>query len=430
MRYQHRLCWLALPVVLLAACKKERTNGPLRITIVSPGGGSTLVVPDTLTATLQVSDDARVEHVSIQLVDANGVPITPGATATPAGTTVILRIPVRSERIRSGDYALVATASGGGTDAHDFRTVHVVAVPPRLRAVFAFTSVGSTTGLSRIDSAGSVSALTSWNMDATGAAASSYDQMLYVCGGVTGDLLALDANDRSVQWSKPNLSLPGAPYFSALGFGGDIRPYVATSDGFLRGYNASTGLGEFTAALPSGFRGDRVLVVGERVFCSMHHIATQEQRLRTYQRSSGAPIGDQLLTQVPVGLFKRSTDALLLFGNTAGHSVVEERNVELGGAWQPRAWSQPIAAVEQVDGDTWILALADGTIERFTYANTSSQPIAQIADVQALAYDPLNGLLYIGAGTQVLAIDPLTGQIGATYTIGGEVRYVVPLFNR
>ncbi|HEX2617339.1 MAG TPA: hypothetical protein VHL57_07330, partial [Flavobacteriales bacterium] len=129
-------------------------------------------------------------------------------------------------------------------------------------------------------------------------------------------------------------------------------------------------------------------------------------------------------------VFARTDDQLLLFGNTNGHGVVEERQVDLGGSWQPRTWTQEIITAQRVDSNTWLVALADGGVERFTYSNASSLNIAQVPGIRDMALDPLSGLMYLAAGSQVIAVNSQTGQTAATYPIGGEVRYVLPFFNR
>ena len=47
-----------------------------------------------------------------------------------------------------------------------------------------------------------------------------------------------------------------------------------------------------------------------------------------------------------------------------------------------------------------------------------------------LAYEPVSGLVYAGTGSDVLAINPQTGQVVMSIAIGAPVAYVLPLLNR
>ena len=109
---------------------------------------------------------------------------------------------------------------------------------------------------------------------------------------------------------------------------------------------------------------------------------------------------------------------------------MEDHDVENGGGWEPYQWTSTITAVERVDANTLLVALADGSLERFTYSNAGSVTIANIADMRNLSLDPVSGLVYVAASTSVLAINPQNGQIASSYSIGSPVHFVLPLLNR
>ena len=83
-----------------------------------------------------------------------------------------------------------------------------------------------------------------------------------------------------------------------------------------------------------------------------------------------------------------------------------------------------------MDANTLLVALADGSLERFTYSNAGSVTIANIAEMRDLSVDPVSGLVYVAAGTSVVAVNPQNGQIASSYTVGSPVHYVLPLLNR
>jgi hypothetical protein len=433
MRYQQCLSLLALLGVLWTACKKDKDAEPPSITIIAPGDASTLTVPDTLLVTVTTSDDQGVEQVAVSLLDADNVPVTVAVSATPSSdpATITLALPVTSEQLESGTYKVLATATDGELSAKDIHSIQVTAAPLRLRAIFGVaTPAAGTVALYRIDSLGQTALASTFAMDLGGAAISSSTQRLFIVGSTTGPLLALSVNDLGTRWQRPNLSPVGAPWFTSADLCADGQLYVGDDNGTLHAYQAFDGTGTLNAVLPTGFRTEQAITVDDLLLCTVRQFVTQEQRLALFQRSSGAQQGTQTLNVVPVGLFERDADHVLVFGNHDGEGHVQDRNIVNGGSWEAYAWPSTVTAVEQVGTGTWIVALANGDLQRFTYDNTGSLSIGNTAVLHDLAYDPVSGAVLAGTDGQVLAIDPANGTVVASYPMNGPVRKVLPLLNR
>lgn len=434
MRYQHPALLAGCVVLLLSACRKDKEGTPPAVSISAPAAGSTVNIPDTIAVTVTASDDERVERITVTIVDADGVPVTTGAGSSPLSNpaTAVIALPVISERIESGTYTLVATATDGETTSRDSRPITLIAAPFRLRAVFAVTTPGpQTVALYRIDSLAQVGLAATYPMDLGGAAVSSEAQLLYLAGRVTGPLQALSPNDLGVRWQKPNLGTLGAPYFTAITLGPDERLYAGVGDGHLHGYVAGSGTGAIAADLESGFRTERTVVVGDQIVSAEQHQATQQRHLAIYLQASGSPQGTQVLDLAPIGLFARDADHLLLFGNRDGHGVVEDRYLPLGGGWEPYAWPAEITAVTRLgDTDAFIVAFADGGLARFTYTDAGSIALASGPVVHDLAFNAADTSILAASDGEVRALAPTTGMVLATFPMGGDVRHVLPLYNR
>jgi len=433
MRYQHCLLLLAFLGVGLTACKKDKENAPPVITIVSPGDASTLTVPDTLLVTVNVSDDERVEQVTVSLLDANYVPVTPAVSVTPMSNpaTITLALPVTSEQLESGTYKLLATATDGELSAKDIHTIQVSGVPLRLRMVYAVSATSTNAfALYRIDSIGQVTLASSYDMDLGGADISSHAQRIFLAGSTTGPFLALDVDYLSTIWQRPNMSPSGLPWFTSVDLCSDEQVYVGDGNGVLHGYQAVNGTGVLNAALPVDFRSEETLVVNDLLLCAVRHFVTGEQRLAQFQRASGAPQGSQPLGLTPVRMFERDAEHALIFGNQGGQGRVQDRNILGGGSWEAYVWQSEVTAVAQVGSSTWLVALADGDLQRFTYDNDGSLSIGSTPVLNDMSYDPASGAVFGGANGQVLAIDPSSGAVISNFTVNGTVLKVLPLRNR
>lgn len=433
MRYQQVLFLPVLFGVLFGACKKDPANEAPRITIISPAESASVTVPDTLVVKVEVRDDQGLSQVSVTLLDQNDIPAVNAVTASATGTsaTITLALPITSEQLTSGLYKLFATVSDGSLSGKDEQNLHVTAMPLRLRSVFTLTVPSSgTVALYRTDSTGQTTLSTTWPTDLGGAAISSHAQRLFVAGGASGDLRAYDPDGMDIVWQRPNLSSIGAPWFTSVDLCADGRLYVGHDDGTLRSFNPSNGTGSFTATMPEQFRAIQALTTGDLVVCLQRHFVTQEHRVGIYYQLSGNLQETQPLDLTPVRAFIRGTDQVLIFGNRDGLGRVLDRTISGGGTWEAYTWTAPITAVEQVALNTWIVALANGDLQRFTYGGSGSLSIATTPVLTTLAFDAVNGWVYAGTEGQVMAIDPGSGTMAGGWAVNGEVRYVLPWLNR
>lgn len=432
MRYQQALALVLFAGVFGTGCKKEPANEPPRITLLSPSEFASVALPDTVVVQVEASDDHGLTQVSVTLLDANGIPVVGGASASASGTSATrsLALPITAEQITSGQYQLLAVASDGELTGRDSRLLHVSAIPLRVRSIFTVADQGAgTVALYRTDSLGQTAVAATWPMDFGGAAISSIAQRLCVAGASTGDLQTLYAENLAPAWQLPNQSAIAAPWFTSVDLCADGRLYVGQDNGTLRAFNPANGVGGTTITLPELFRAQQAISVADRVVTTERHFVTQEQRVGIYYRISGVAVASQPLDLSPVGLFMRDEDHVLLFGNRSGQGLVLDRNLGGGGTWEAYAWPTAIRAVERLSEMDWLVALANGELRRYEYGG-GSIALGTAPLLHCLVYEPVNGVVYGGADGQVLAIDPGTGANTASWSVSGPVRRVLPLHNR
>lgn len=433
MRYEQLAALLLASAFIGVSCKKDKEQDAPVVTIIAPQDGFSIAVPDTLVVSADVSGSSGVDRVSITLSDANGVPVTGGVTIVPASNPARIGIglPLLSDHIPSGNCTLLVQAFSGDRSTKEYRHVSVTGTPQRLRAILVLSAPDpGTVQVHRIDSVGTLSLLNTFVSDLGGAVVDSYDQTWSMMGPLTGPLSALAPDGVHVRWQLPNQSTGGIPWFTSLDALADHRFYVGGSDGSLRGYNALSGASEFVAFLTTGFRSKRASLVTDRVLVAEKNLDGTQFKLRICQAFSGALLDEQFLDKDIIAMFGRDASHALLFGDRNGQGVVEDRDLGGGGGWEPRTWASPITAVAQVEEGVHLVALANGDLERFTYGNAGATTIASGAPVRSIGYDPVSGLAYAGRGTEVIAIDPGSGTITGTWSIGADVKYVLVLLNK
>lgn len=433
MGYQRSLAVLGLAAALFAGCRKEDAGVKPVITLLRPADGFALTVPDTLEVELDVYGEDRVDRVLISVLNADGVPVLPVLAVTPASNPARLTLPlaITNETVPSGTYRVLAEARSGDASARDEATVLVTAAPLRLRHIMVLTRPAPDQfGVLRIDSLGNLVNVNTVLADLNGSGVSSAGQAFLTIGPFTGPLTAYTSTGAGVRWVRPNQSNAGIPWFTSLDLCSDGFAHVGSTDGSLRAYNVSSGAVSSIATLQSGYRSACCAVVGQRLVIAQNAVAGPQHLLRVCQSPGGAYVTDHALDLDVVRMDARTNDLVLVYGNRNGEGVVQERSVASGGGWEPRTWPSPITAVERADTGSWIVALANGSLERFTYANAASLTIGSGSPVQDLAMDPVSGLMYAVRGQELVAFDPQSGVAGTTWALGAEGAYVLPVLNR
>ena len=420
-------CWMAVS----SACRKDEVASPPEVEIIGPASGSTLAMPDTLRVTVRVDDDGLVERVAATVVDEHGVPVAPGTFVVPPAlpATVTLDVPLTSDLVDGGPCRIWVSASDGTSTTNAYRPVQIIPVPRRLRSVFAFAADGTTATIHRIDSTGVLAAAGTFPMHLSGAATVHRAGTLLISGGSTGDLIALDANTGSVRWSRPNMSQVGEDYFQALQDDGHERALVATSDGFLRGFHALTGIGTLTGPM-EGRRVDLIATNGDQVACAVRTIPGNQPWVRIHHAWSGVVLREHPSDLEPVALHLASATEYVVLGNRAGQGIMQMRDVDTGAGWEPRTWSSTLTAAVPLGGTTWLVALADGGLERLDLVDGTSLPLGTGPVITDLAFDPVSGTVFAVSGEQVLQVHPGNGTVVGTWHTGAPLRHVRVLLNR
>ncbi|MCB0817961.1 MAG: hypothetical protein KDB77_10650, partial [Flavobacteriales bacterium] len=221
-----------LMVLLLVGCRKEEPNDPPQVLILQPSDNFSIQVPDTLSVQASLTDAQGLTGVTIQLLDANGVPVVPSVSLAISGTSFDLQraFPVIDEGLASGPYSLAVRATDGNEQGSDFRSINVSAAPLRLRAVFAVHAVqGGSVPVTRIDSVFQAAAFGTYPGDLAQATLASDPRLLYLAGAQNAPLRAIDLLNGNERWSVSNQNMLGSPFFTALHQGSDGRIYHATN---------------------------------------------------------------------------------------------------------------------------------------------------------------------------------------------------------
>lgn len=428
MRHQHRLLVAAFGALVLAGCRKDADSEPPSVRITAPVEGSSVAVPGSFAVRVEVSDDRRVERLTVSLSDADGVPVVPAVTADvgQASATVELTLPVASEAVLTGDYTLAARASDGRNDGRAFVTVHVLGTPLRVRSTFVVPVPGSPApAITRIDSLGQQSVFA---VLADAASAAADRDALFTAGEQNEPLRRWDLRTGQSAVLAP-ASITGAwPHaFSGLVRDpADGRFYVGTGSGQVRGFDAG-GIQRFGTTLPNGYFSRCTAVIGDRVVCAAIDPVTSQSRLLVFAGASGTQVAGFPLAFEPVAISKvRGLPYAWLFGNTGSGGVAAQVDPQNGAVLLSWTSALPIAAATALPDGAHAVAFSQG-VARFSNGFTLLQPALAAT---ALAYEPASAKVLVGTGSSLVPMDPQSGALAPPVAVSGTVGTIALQLNR
>jgi len=428
---QHRPWIVILLLLCCAGCRKDNDDSAPIVRILSPAAGSSYSIPDTIRVSVSVSDDRTLESLVIEVVDVNGISISVPVVANlyERNSTVDRDLVIDRERTLSGTYTIVARASDGTNDGRAFLDIQVNETPLRLRSIFlapAFST--ASTAIQQVDSTGSVSDWTTVQ-DLNGIAVDSYSQHLMVAGSQLHPFQALPTAAGSYPWQRPPPANNVPEQFTGLTVDAtDGRTYFATRDGFIRGFTGE-GAERFTAQTIMGYRCEAIVIMNDKVATWQQAVVGQDKKVVTY--SAAGMIMDILQVEHErVALFARTAGSVLHFANESGSGLIEDLNITAGGTPEVRSFAgEAIRAVVRIDANSFVIALPDRLV-RFSYASNTVAELAASIVIDALAYDPATGIVFAAQGSNLLSIDPNSGNTTNSVTAGIQIGHILPLRNR
>lgn len=431
MRHQHGPSLLVAVAMLASSCRKDvDTMGPT-VRILSPSEGVNVQVPMNLTVRAEVSDDRSVKALTIDLLSEAGTVVASSAPlpVDAPGGTFERQLRITDERLASGTYTIAARASDGTNDGRDFVAINVSEASLRMRGIFlapAF-SPGQVT-ISKVDSLG---ILAPWSTvpDFHGIAIDSYWQHLIVAGSQWAPLQAIPTSPLARPWQLQPPANDGPGQFTVVSVDPtDRRVYVATRDGWLRGFTGE-GVQQFTASCLPEHRCEAIVAMENTIATFQRGIVGGAGRMASYTQAG--TLLDQLpLEHTPVAFFHRGGTDLVMFGNAGGDGIIEDINIQAGGTPDRRQFpGETIRAVARMDADNYAVALT-GRLVRFNYGTTTVTTIAPGLTGDAIAHEAARGSLLLSVGPELLTIDPGSGTTLSTWVNGFPIAHILPLLNR
>gem|GEM_PF-6148408 len=415
----------------LVSCKKEKSDPP-QITFFSPPVSAAYANGDTIHVTASVHDDEGISKLTCSLVNSSFTPVLPVKSFT-AGLTdyqVDFLYVINNVEIPTGNYNLLIFAADGETDVREYRSVYISELPRNLVSVFISCNQGGGTNVYKADTGGSPVQFVSLAGDFTGAAVNTRHEQLYIAGGYSGDLNAINTTTAGISWKEPNCASGGTPCFWGLSSDKN-KIYVSCHDEKIIGYNEAK-VQQFFAATDQGSFPTLTLPLETKLLAIEKFIFGGALNLIIYNNPGGIPLKVSPVSIDVKAMIRKNSNEVYIIGNENGYTkifICDLQNGVLTMRYQePGMLTADAAAVDEYH---LVLATDAGLIE-YDYNSNSNVPLVSGMDVQCISYEDAGNEIYAARGNEVFIYGYQLHNLIQTghFQLSDSVRSVDFLYNR
>jgi hypothetical protein len=385
------------------ACKKEESDGvPPQIEIANPYDGQAYLAGDTIHADFSVSDNQAISSISFGLVNSSLITAVPAVAVGPTGNngTYHVDYPISDLHLAGGIYYVKVTASDGYNTISRYQKINLSALPRKRLGYFYVTRPTiNLVNIQRLDTNLVTSLHYALSGDLVATGLSSYTQTIITAGMYTGNVNAVSLTNPGLNWSIPvvNNSLP---YFEGLYASGSTT-YVSFYSGQVKGYDAS-GSQRFLATLTNNYFPQHIFRHASYIAAEAKDLSGPGKKIVLFYLSSGAGYQECIMNQDVTAFFTYDADNIFVMGNNGSQGVVQLYQLSTNGFWSPITLpAARLLSAVQVDSNTYLLGMDNGTVYKYTYSNSSLVPFVTGVNAAHMSFDDVNQELLVSEGNVI-----------------------------
>jgi hypothetical protein len=424
-----RITALMLMGLSITACKKDLDTQLPSVSIIAPGSNATLQIPVSFVVKANVSDETRLEWISVQVVTPGGqskasssIPVTGNSTT---GQTVIT---VDDPYIETGTYYVRVTAFDGTNEKSSSVPITLLQTPLSTEEVYVLTKNGSQTKFSSLTGTSFTDFFTI-PCDRKMSAINPRNKHLAIVPN-SGDARVFELLFGNQHYDLSEFNSFVVPYFQFLNYDRNSGLlWVGMANGKTFGiqsngqtvYNLQAATNRVARAISA--EDNFVFQYEYNPIASTHHFSY-------YYKTSGLLKYSQPLGYAVSQVFETGNNEVLLFAESGGNTHVlhfdriqeiVDADIDLG--------SMDLQKVISVDDDLFILAHSNG-IHLYQYSTNTLGQIINGIQVYDMDFDPVNNKIYIPQGNTLKCYQYPTGNFIQDFAASDSIYAVHLLFNR
>jgi len=400
----NKLAFLLSLTLFFAACKKEESSPPV-IIISAPQESTIYSVYDIVNISADISGSSPISNIKVGIVNESFVPaMSTAQIAVTSSSAYTYSYYIYDLHLASGIYYVwIAATDSKNKQRNAYKKIYINEVPLKKKSVCFITKTSSSSiGYSTIDSAFTIQQQLSFSGDYSGSRISSWHQQLYIAGKYTGNYNAIDLNNNTVKWSIPIVT-GSVPCFTGVS-SNEKNNYLSFYNGTLKAFDNNGSL-QLLLNNTSGFHPVKTLEHSPYIIQEQTNLNGTVKKLLVHNSEFGSDVQETPITEDVVGLFKKNTDNIYLFGNAGNQGKMEIYTISGNSLWNRPLPSGKILSVAQVDSDTYLVGYDNGTIYKYTYGNNSFITYLSGINAVQLQYDQVNSEVLVAEVKKISSYD-------------------------
>jgi hypothetical protein len=343
--------------VLFSGCRKESDTRSPSVTVFQPLKGSIYSVYDTILISALISDESKLESVKISLLDAEQKPVLSSLIFTPTTSQYNLNsgLPIDDIHLVGGVYTLQVKAFDGTNFTNTYLDIQINEIPKELKSVIVVSRGGIYgTEISAFNEDGEWKKVLSLNGDYNVSDISSYSQIIYTAGALSGNLNATSLPAGPVVWQIPLVASPPYRYFEDVLCSWPLL-YVAYYNGSIYGYDKN-GMVLFSTNIQAGYFPGKLGIVNNLLLASMQSKTGNASLLTAYYMASGSIMQSVNIPVDVVAFEYEDNNRVLVFGNDANSGKIMEYTVSQNYLRLLYDFPERIFAIARKDDNNFFVA--------------------------------------------------------------------------
>ncbi len=391
---------ISILLLFITSCKKKDNPEPV-ITITSPISGEVFMPGDTIHIEADISDNNVLSSVTLKLLNAGYSPEDHQESFSINASSYHLSYDyvIENKYLTSGTYYLTLSVNDGDNNKNEYRPIVIHEIPRSRKTIYVFIqSDSNNVKVNTVDSSNQLNHQFDVAGDYSGSEINSRYNVLSMSGKYSGAInqFSLLNNANTFTFPAYNNTLPSYQYLTSA----HEYTFVSFYDGRIRAYDF-TGHIQFNSQQPVSYQPGTICINDKYVFAEGFYQSAGENRLVVIFYPTGVARQEINAGFDIVSIISRSDNDIILFGNKNGDGKIYLYNVTSNGMNDFHSiFGKTIFSAIAIDSDRYAIATSGG-LYSYEVSSNNLIPVDVSDAIYSLAYDDINGILFVNAGRAV-----------------------------
>ena len=416
---------------MVLSCRKVNDAVSPVISVDEPVEGSVYKYNDTIWISGKVFDESGLKSVKVSLLDKDTKPVLGSQVFNPATSEYkfFTGIPINDIHLAGGIYSIQIKAFDGINFSNAYINIVINEFPRELKSIVLISKSGNYgTDISTISSAGDLNKVLTLAGDLKSSCISSYDQIVFTAGALSGDLNAVLLPQGSVLWQVPLVSSPPYRYFEDLFFASPCL-YAAYYNGFIYGYNKE-GIVVYSTGITTNYFPEHIEVLNNHLICSLKSKTGQESMLAVYYLASGSMMQSVGIPATIIAFEALDSDNILVFCNQENTGMIYEYSISQNKLRFRQGFNDgKIMAVTKKDNENFFIS-GEQTVHWYIPSTNTLTGFLTGKPKALIDFDEVNQRLYVLSNHNLSAFELYSSQAVFSLPLEDSVLALHLLYNK